>query len=271
MNFFKELELIIEAKSSKEKIERFREFYKKFQCNELAYDVAFKAKNFTEPSYNKICKTVPPQDVPKRSNLTTKEGQINLLHAIAHIEYSAIDLALDAAYRFQNMPKEYYADWLKVAEDEIRHFLLLEKLLHELSAEYGDLAVHDALFEASQKTQTLLERMAVVPRYLEANGLDATPMILKKLKKLPSSEMLKKIITTLELILYEEIDHVKKGDVWFAYACVRENVDKNIYFDIIKKYYPRGFLRPDNLNIVARKEAGFSCNELNIMSKKTVC
>ena len=169
------------------------------------------------------------------------------------------------------MPKEYYADWLKVAEDEIRHFLLLEKLLQELSAEYGDVAVHDALFEASQKTQTLLERMAVVPRYLEANGLGATPMIVTKLKKLPSSEMLKKIITTLELILHEEIDHVQKGDVWFKVACVRKNVDDSVYFDIIKKYYPRGFLRPDNLNIVARKEAGFSCDELNRMSKKTVC
>lgn len=271
MNFFKELELIIEAKSPKEKIDRFNTFYKQFQGNEFAYDIAFQAKKFTEPSYNKICKTVPPQDVPKRSNLTAKEGQINLLHAIAHIEYSAIDLALDAAYRFQNMPEEYYADWLKVAEDEIRHFLLLEKLLQELSAEYGDIPVHDALFEASQKTQTLLERMAVVPRYLEANGLDATPMILTKLRKLPSSEILKKIITTLELILDEEIDHVQKGDVWFKMACVRENMDESVYFDIIKKYYPRSFLRPDNLNIVARKEAGFSCNELNRMSKKTLC
>jgi uncharacterized ferritin-like protein (DUF455 family) len=242
-----------------------------YKDGNVVFESDFKAKAFTLPSYENICKIVPPQVVPKRSNLTIKDGQINLLHAIAHIEYSAIDLALDAAYRFKALPKSYYDDWLEVADDEIRHFLILEELLHELGAEYGDIEVHNALFEASQKTQTLLERMAVVPRYLEANGLDATPMILTKLKKLPKSEMIQKIIKALELILHEEIDHVKKGDVWFEYACKEENIYKNIYFDIIKKYYPRGFLRPDNLNIDARKEAGFSCKELKYMAKKEIC
>jgi len=271
MEFFKELESIIESKLPQEKIARFSRFYERFQNDELEFDDDFQAKEFSEPSYNEVCTTVPPQDVPKRSNLTSKEGQINLLHAVAHIEYSAIDLALDGAYRFQGMPRAYYADWLEVADDEIRHFLMLEKLLRELGAEYGDVAVHDALFEASCKTQTLLERMAVVPRYLEANGLDATPMILKKLKKLPKSEMIEKIIQNLEIILREEVSHVKKGDVWFKYACEREAVGESIYFEIIKKYYPRGFLRPNDLNIDARKEAGFSCSELKVMAKKEVC
>jgi len=271
MEFFKELELIIESKLPQEKIEHFGRFYERFQNDELEFDADFQAKKFTEPSYNEVCTTVPPQDVPKRSNLTTKEGQINLLHAVAHIEYSAIDLALDGAYRFQDMPREYYADWLEVAEDEIRHFLMLEKLLRELGAKYSDVEVHDALFEASCKTQTLLERMAVVPRYLEANGLDATPMILKKLKKLPKSEMIEKIIQNLEVILCEEVSHVKKGDVWFKYACEKANVEEGIYFDIIKKYYPRGFLRPNDLNIEARREAGFSCSELKVMAQKEVC
>ncbi|WP_297440730.1 ferritin-like domain-containing protein [Sulfurimonas sp.] len=271
MNFFKELELILEAQDSATKISRFSRFYEAYKNDNVVFETAFTPKEFTEPSYTKICQTVPPQNVPKRSNLTAKEGQINLLHAIAHIEYSAIDLALDGTYRFVGMPKAYYDDWLEVADDEIRHFLMLEKLLHELNAVYGDLPVHDALFEASQKTQTLVERMAVVPRYLEANGLDATPMILKKLKKMPKSEMLSKIIINLEVILDEEIDHVKKGDIWFTYACKEENLSTDVFFQIIKKYYPRGFLRPDNLNIQARKEAGFSCDELKIMAKKEVC
>lgn len=271
MNFFKELELIIEAKSVQEKVERFERFYTLFQADKVQFEENFEAKKFETPSYSDICTTVPPQDVPKRSKLTAKEGQINLLHAVAHIEYSAIDLALDGAYRFQNMPREYYADWLEVASDEIRHFLMLERLLNELGSEYGAVPVHDALFEASYKTQTLLERMAVVPRYLEANGLDATPMILKKLKKLPKSEMIEKIIANLEVILAEEVDHVKKGDVWFSYACEQEGVDKTIYFEIIQKYYPRGFLRPNDLNIDARREAGFSCSELKVMAKKEVC
>ena len=271
MNFYKTLELILEAQEPQKKFALFEKFYEKFQRDEVLFEDRFEPKFFEEPSYVRVCSVVAPQDVPKRSNLTQKEGQINLLHAVAHIEYSAIDLALDAAYRFQGLPREYYADWLEVADDEIRHFLMLESLLRELGSGYGAVAVHNALFEASQKTQTLLERMAVVPRYLEANGLDATPMILKKLKKLPKDGMIAKIIANLETILDEEIDHVKKGDVWFKYACEREGVEQNIYFDIIAKYYPRGFLRPNDLNLEARKEAGFSCSELKVMAKREVC
>jgi uncharacterized ferritin-like protein (DUF455 family) len=271
MNFYKELELILESKSPQEKIERFRSFYATFQKGGVVFEEDFRPKEFLQPSYSVVCKRVPPQDVPKRSNLTQRAGQINLLHAVAHIEYSAIDLALDGAYRFQGMPPKYYADWLEVADDEIRHFLMLEKLLHELDAKYGDVSVHDALFEASQRTQTLLERMAVVPRYLEANGLDATPMILQKLLKLPKNAMVEKIIQNLQIILAEEVEHVRKGDEWFKYVCKKEKVDVSVFFDIIAKYYPRGFLRPDALNIEARKEAGFSCNELRVMAKKDVC
>ncbi len=271
MKFYKTLELILEANNPTKKIELFYEFYESYKKNEVAFEDSYEAVAFTTPSYSEVCRVIPPQDVPKRSNLTSKEGQINLLHAIAHIEYSAIDLALDGAYRFIGLPKSYYDDWLEVADDEIRHFLMLEELLKELGAEYGDIEVHNALFEASQRTLTLVERMAVVPRYLEANGLDATPMILTKLKKLPKNEMCEKIITVLNVILEEEIDHVKKGDVWFSYACEKEEVSTDIYFEIIDKYYPQGFLRPKNLNLTARKEAGFSCSELNFMAKKDVC
>jgi len=271
MNFYNELELILEEKSVEKKIDMFASFYDAYKKESCDFNSQESAKEFQTPSYDGVCKIIPPQDVPKRKNLTTPDGQINLLHAIAHIEYSAIDLALDASYRFRGLPKEYYDDWLEVADDEIRHFKMLEKLLHELDAEYGDVEVHNALFEASQRTQTLVERMAVVPRYLEANGLDATPMILTKLQKLPQNAMVTKIIDALTLILDEEIDHVKKGDVWFHYAFEKEGLSKDIYFEIIDKYYPQGFLRPKNLNTEARKEAGFSCSELNFMAKREVC
>ncbi len=271
MQFFKELENILEIKNPKDKIALFNSFYKQYKKDEMSFEKDFTPKEFTEPSYDEVCKIIPPQNVPKRKNLTTVDGQINLLHAIAHIEYSAIDLALDASYRFIGLPKKYYDDWLEVADDEIRHFLMLEELLNELGAEYGDVEVHNALFEASQRTQTLVERMAVVPRYLEANGLDATPMILIKLKKLPHNKMIQKIIEALEIILDEEIDHVKKGDVWFNYACEKDTLSSDIYFEIIDRYYPQGFLRPKNLNIDARKDAGFSCSELNFMAKKDIC
>ncbi len=272
MNFYKELAKILQISKPAEKIEHFEQFYALYKTQQLSFESEDEVICFTTPSYAKFCQVVAPQDVVKRKNLTTKQGQINLLHAIAHIEYSAIDLALDAAYRFRGLPKQYYDDWLVVADDEVRHFMMIEKLLEELGANYGDVTVHNALFEASQKTQhSFLERMAVVPRYLEANGLDATPMILEKLQKLPSDEMIKKIISSLKIILDEEIDHVKKGDIWFEYACKEQNIDREVYFEIIKKYYPRGFLRPDDLNIEARREAGFSCSELKIMAQKDVC
>lgn len=271
MNFYKELELILEAPNPRVKIELFENFYTRYKTTSVSFEKSYKVKEFAQPSYAKICRIIAPQNVPKRKNLTTVDGEINLLHAIAHIEYSAIDLALDGAYRFHGLPKEYYDDWLSVADDEIRHFVMLESLLQELGAEYGDIEVHNALFEASQKTQTLLERMAVVPRYLEANGLDATPLIVSKLEKLPSNEMIEKIIKALKIILHEEIDHVQKGDVWFRFACKEEGVSNEVYFDIINRYYPQGFLRAKNLNTEARKEAGFSCKELNFMAKREVC
>ena len=271
MNFYKELDVILQTEKPSEKIELFNKLYREYKQDNVIFDSDYKINFFESPSYESICKIVPPQDVPKRRNLTTKDGQVFLLHAIAHIEYSAIDLALDAVYRFRGLPKEYYDDWLEVADDEIRHFLMLEKLLVELDSSYGDVEVHNSLFEASQNTQTLLERMAVVPRYLEANGLDATPMILTKLKRLPKNEMIDKLISTLEVILAEEIDHVKKGDIWFNYACEKEGVSTDMYFTIIEKYYPQGFLRAKNLNVDGRKEAGFSCSELKKMAHKDVC
>ncbi|MGD9655855.1 MAG: ferritin-like domain-containing protein, partial [Sulfuricurvum sp.] len=261
----------LEAKTPKEKFGMFEALYANYKNGAVSMAWSDAPKQFASPSYEGTCQVVPPQNVPKRSNLTTKEGQINLLHAIAHIEYSAVDLALDAAYRFRDMPKEFYDDWLEVAEDEVRHFGMLHALLEELGACYGEVAVHNALFEASQKTQTLLERMAVVPRYLEANGLDATPMILEKLERLPQNAMLERVKAALGVILEEEVGHVKKGDFWFDWACQKEQRSKEIYFEIIEKYYPQGFAKPRNLNADARKEAGFSCKELNFMAKKQVC
>ncbi|WP_373070206.1 ferritin-like domain-containing protein [Sulfurimonas sp.] len=271
MNFYSELEKIIKTQNPHDKFVRFYSFYDKYQNNECIFEQNFEPEFFEEPSYEGVCKIVPPQVVPKRTNLTTKDGQINLLHAIAHIEYSAIDLALDAAYRFINLPKEYYDDWLEVAEDEIRHFKMLESLLERLGAKYGDIEVHNSLFEASQKTQTLIERMAVVPRYLEANGLDATPLILKKIDNLQKDEILDELVKSLNVILEEEVSHVQKGDRWFEYACKQNKEDKSVYFEIIDKYYPQGFDRARHINKDARLEAGFSCSELKNIAHKNVC
>ena len=272
MNFYKEIQTVLEADDVKKKVKGFEEFYKDYKSNSLEFEHTSAPKEFKEPSYSSFCRVVPARDVPKRTNLDTKEGKANLLHALAHIEYSAIDLALDACYRFRNLPKDFYDDWLSVANDETRHFLMLEELLGELGFDYGDIPVHNSLFEAMQKTShSLLERMAVVPRYLEANGLDATPVILKKLKNIKNDKFIEKIINVLEIILEEEIDHVQKGDRWFLYACKTNSVKKSIYMDIISKYYPNGFARLKEINKDARLKAGFSCSELKNMVKKDVC
>jgi len=272
MNFFYTLQIILEMQNPAEKIAHFEDFYKAYRNDEVTFEKQNTPKRFDTPSYASFCKVVAPQIVPKRKNITTNEGKIMLLHAVAHIEYSAIDLALDAAYRFRDLPKSYYDDWLQVADDEIRHFLSLEQLLKELGSFYGALEVHNALFEASQRTEhSFLDRMAVVPRYLEANGLDATPQILQKLERLPQEAMLDRIIQALHVILDEEIDHVQKGDRWFAYACERHGVNKEVYFEIIERYYPRTFQKRRQINKTARLEAGFTCKELEKISSEKVC
>ncbi len=272
MQFYQELETILQTAKPSEKIEKFKHFYDAYKRGEMDFISSSAPIVFTSPSYASICEVVLPRKVPKRNNLTTKEGQIHLVHAVAHIEYSAVDLALDICYRFRDLPKEFYDDWLAVADDEVRHFLMLEKILENLGAKYGDVPVHSSLFESSMKTaHSLLHRLAVVPRYLEANGLDATPAILKKLQSLPNSIILNNIKSALRIILEEEVDHVKKGDKWFEYACKQEGVKKDIYLDIIPIYYPKAFVNLKALNKDARLQAGFSCDEMKKMTGKEVC
>jgi uncharacterized ferritin-like protein (DUF455 family) len=271
MDFFRTLHALLTTHTPEEKTALFNDFYAAYRSGRTVFEKMHNPRFFESPSYADFCRIVAPQAVLRRRNISRNEGQIVLLHAIAHIEYSAIDLALDHAYRFTDMPKAYYDDWLKVADDEIRHFEMLEGLLNELGSSYGKVEVHNALFEASQRTQTLLERMAVVPRFLEANGLDATPEIIARLKRLPESAFIKKIIAVLDVIVDEEVDHVLKGDRWFAYACAQAGVDKSVYFNIIEKYYPQSFPRKKQINVEARRVAGFSCSELNRIADKKVC
>jgi len=272
MEFYKTLEEIILTSNPYEKIDKFKSFYKKYKDGAIFFEKDFEPKVFENPSYVSYCTVVDPKDVPKRGKFETKEGRAILLHAIVHIEYSAIDLALDAVYRFKKMPKKFYDDWLEVADDECRHFLMIDELLREIGYKYSDFVVHSGLFEASKRTLKLLERMAVVPRYLEANGLDANPKIMKKLLSF-KDEFSKKMINVLNIILNEEIGHVKKGDFWFKYTCEKEGIKdaEKAYFEIVEKVYPGTLHSKPFLNVEARKEAGFSCNEMNLLSKKNIC
>jgi len=218
---------------------------------------------FREPSYAKIAEVVPPRALPRRKDFGTKEGLATLVHAITHIEFSAIDLALDAVYRFPQMPKEYRLDWLIVAQDEVRHFRMLHGVLERLGHRYGDWPVHSGLFEMSMKTAgSVLDRMAVIPRYFEAGGLDVNPQIVRKLHAHRGKPDAADVIEALGVIEAEEIDHVRKGDRWFRWLCAEKGLDVTVTFlEILDRYKLRSHQRP-HMNIAARKEAGFACEEL---------
>ena len=219
-------------------------------------------KNFEVPSYFNRCKIVEPKALRTRKDFDTFEGLATLVHSIAHIEFSAIDLALDAVYRFPQMPTNYKIDWLEVALDEIRHFSMLENLLLDLGFSYGSFPVHSGLHDAGRDTaENILDRIAIIPRYYEASGLDVSPQIIKKLENKRKLPMVKRLIDCLHIIYEEEIEHVQKGDKWFKYLCQEKSLDESIYFEILDKYKLLEKYRP-HINVEARKKAGFSCIEI---------
>ena len=236
--------------------------------NEVRIEEGFTPKRWEVPSYINMCKVVPPKALPMRKDFESNEGLATLVHSIAHIEYSAIDLALDAVYRYPKMSMAYKIDWLEVASDEIRHFKMLEALLQKLGYGYGDFPVHSGLFDAAQKTaHSHLDRIAIVPRYFEASGLDVSPQINKKLHNKRKNMYVKQLMEILDIIYEEEIVHVYKGDKWFKYLCKKENKSEDVYFDILRKYDLLDKHRP-HVNVKARKEAGFTCSEIKRLGAK---
>ncbi len=268
MEFFLTLENIIQTSDPQKKIQDCTNFYEAFTKGEVRMAPSCPPKIFQSPSYEAFCTIVAPAQVPRRSRLGTREGRGVLLHAIAHIEYSAIDLALDACYRYRSMPWEFYKDWLEVAVEECRHFAMIEELLRELGYKYGDFPVHKGLFDAAMASLDLVSRMAVVPRYLEANGLDANPKIIAKLSRF-GDDFAKRIQEALEVILKEEIGHVAKGDRWFGWACTRAGIQdmEQEYFKQVERVYPQTLGSKRGLNIEARKQAGFSSKEIALLTK----
>ena len=213
---------------------------------------------------------IPPTELPKRG-LGTIEGRVALIHAIAHIEFNAINLGLDAALRFSHMPDgtesadpgHFYLDWLSVANDESRHFLMLSERLESLGARYGDLPAHNGLWEMAVKTEhDVLVRMALVPRVLEARGLDVTPGMIQKLKQANDTQT----VALLEVILEEEEAHVTIGTRWFRYCCEHAGVEPDQTFDeLLHTYFKPP--PPGPYNMPARRRAGFSEVELARLKK----
>lgn len=194
--------------------------------------------------------------MPRRGKAASEKGRIALLHALAHIELNAIDLACDIIARFadQDLPREYFDDWIKVADEEALHFTLLSKRLGDFGAAYGDLPAHDGLWEAAEKTaQNFLARLAVVPLVLEARGLDVTPALIANLKRAddPAS------VAILERIYADEIGHVAIGRRWFEWEARRQNLDPiSTWHELVRRYYG-GVLKPP-FNREARDQAGMA-------------
>lgn len=205
---------------------------------------------------------VEPKFLAKRS-LSKPEGRAALLHAVAHIEFNAINLACDAVQRFSRMPAEYYRDWISVAVDEGRHFGLLQERLNALGYRYGDFDAHDGLWEMAERTKnSCLERMALVPRLLEARGLDVTPGMIERLRQVGDTAS----IAVLEVILHEEIRHVGIGSHWFKYCCALEHKDPEREFISLLQTIGRGALRGP-FNLQARIDSGFSAFELEQINR----
>lgn len=211
---------------------------------------------------------VKPSQVPIRS-VQTLEGRAALVHALCHIEFNAINLALDAVWRFSHMPVHFYIDWLQIAYEEAQHFQMLRNILQQLPRsshfyDYGDFEAHDGLWQMCEKTaHDVTARMALVPRTLEARGLDATPAIQAKLKnsQAPDAQV---ILKALDVIMRDEIGHVAIGNQWYHWCCQQQGLDPLTHMNHLAQHYKAPALRPP-FNIEARKKAGFSETELQYL------
>jgi uncharacterized ferritin-like protein (DUF455 family) len=212
----------------------------------------------------------------KRRGFGSHSRLVAFVHAIAHIEWNAINLAWDAVWRFGGMPRQYYDDWTRVAAEEARHFAMLRARLRELGSEYGDLPAHAGLWETAEATRhDLLARMALVPRVLEARGLDVTPGLIARLREQSAARKgedtmgYEATAAILDVVLADEIGHVRIGSRWFHWLCDERGLAPAAAFEDAVRRHFRGRTRavedPEALRL--RLEAGFRRDELEAIAR----
>ncbi len=240
-----------------EKLNRIRHLMQNQRQGNVTIDTDIRLPDIDQPGRPKKPELVRANKMPRRG-FGTQEGRAIMMHAIAHIEFNAINLALDAIQRFPNMPHDYYSDWLQVAAEEAYHFELVRAHLRHLGGEYGDDVAHGGLWEMCEKTsQDVLQRMALVPRVLEARGLDVTPGIQKKLAQAGDHHA----VSILDIIFRDEINHVAIGNRWYRYCCKQRGLDvESTFAALLAEFYPKGLMGP--YNMLARQQAGFTDSEL---------
>ena len=235
-----------------------REAWTQLQSGVLAIEPATHGVSLDAPGRPARPELVPPRELPKRK-LTTVEGRAALLHALAHIEFNAINLAWDAVCRFAGMPEDFYHDWALVADEEAYHFRLLRERLQSLGFDYGEFPAHNGLWTmALQTREDVMVRMALVPRVLEARGLDVTPGIMQRLREAGDEES----VGILEIILRDEIGHVAIGTRWFHYQCAQRGLEPRATFRALLREHMRGRVKGPFYR-EARERAGFSAQELD--------
>ncbi len=194
-------------------------------------------------------------------NIGRREGHAAFIHALAHIEFNAINLAWDAVYRFRDLPRGFYDDWVRIAREEALHFRLLQGYLAELGHAYGDFPAHDNLWRMARDTAAdALMRMALVPRVLEARGLDVTPGMIERL----ANQGQRQAVEILQVIYRDEIGHVQAGSRWFHFLCRQRGLDPEAHFQELIEQYARQRIRPP-FNRQGRDAAGFSQAELDYL------
>ena len=255
---FDAAKLCLDAAAPEDKIARTFEAAAAFEAGTLALpEHASPPESIRMPGRPARPALVHPRELPRRG-FGTPEGRAAFIHAVAHIEFNAVDLAWDAVYRFRGMPREYYVDWVGVARDEARHFSLLRARLRALGYDYGDFDAHNGLWEMAEKTAgDGLARMALVPRVLEARGLDVTPGMITRLRALGDDAT----ADILEVILSEEVAHVAAGSRWFRWFCEGAGTEPRAKFRELLAEYARPVLHGP-FNLEARAAAGFDAEEL---------
>jgi uncharacterized ferritin-like protein (DUF455 family) len=257
MNLYKEAYNCLMQADIAKKTSCIDTLYKNWQNKSLNRE-DFELKRIEIPGRPEKPELIPPTQLKQRK-LGSELGRATLIHAIAHIEFNAINLALDAVYRFHDMPDEYYADWLKVASEEAYHFSLLSTRLEEMGYHYGDFPAHNGLWEMVLKTDhDVMIRMALVPRVLEARGLDVTPGMMKRLQKAGDD----KTVELLKIILQDEIGHVAIGSHWFKHCCNLRGLTPEKTFRELLSEYMGGALRGP-FYMEGRLLAGFSQEEMD--------
>ena len=261
LNFFENTAHCLAIDSPEEKCAAVTDLWMAVQVLDFEFDPATPVTPIGVAGHPSKPELVAPANL-RRRRLGSEAGRAALVHAVTHIEFNAINLALDAAYRFRNMPSQYYVDWISVAADEARHYQLLSTRLKSMGYNYGDFPAHNGLWEMAQRTaDDCMKRMALVPRVLEARGLDVTPGMIEKLSSAGDHET----VRILRIILEEEVRHVEIGSHWFRICCDQRGLEPEETFLMLLKEYFAGTLRGP-FNMAARMQAGFTQREMDAIS-----